>query len=107
MRPSCFALVTLLLVSITGCGDYEADDLSRSQLRRWTGDFVKIQFRRDALGAGRDLPIDPTTDSINGAEVTLAGRLSRVEGSAILLIDSSEKTVWIPRDVILTVTHQP
>jgi hypothetical protein len=33
------------------------------------GEYCTVQFRRDALGAGSNLPVPPTTGSINNAEV--------------------------------------
>ena len=70
------------------------------------GKNVRVQFRRDALGAAAALPISPTTGEINGASTTVVGTLIRVEADAIV-VDSQGRPKWIPREVILLVEANP
>ena len=79
---------------------------NRSELSQWIGKTVQVQFRRDALGAGADLPVSPTTDSINGAETSIGGTLTAVEPHAIVL-NANDGPKWIPREVILLVESTP
>tara|TARA_R110002096_G_scaffold163342_5_gene330881 strand:- start:3876 stop:4121 length:246 start_codon:yes stop_codon:yes gene_type:complete len=71
-----------------------------SELSDWIGETVRVQFRRDALGAAATLPIGPNTSTINGAETTLVGKLLEVNSSSIVL-EESNRQKWIPREVIL------
>ncbi len=69
---------------------------------------VKVQFDRNALGAGSGLPISPTTDSINGATTSIRGKLLKEEGDWIVLETSTyanehltKHILWIPKAKIL------
>lgn len=63
---------------------------------------VKVQFRRDALGGAHTLPISPNTDSINGAQVSLSGKLLTVNDEWIVL-EHNKRNHWIPRDAVLLI----
>lgn len=63
---------------------------------------MKVQFRRDALGAGAALPVPPTTDIMNGAVISISGTLVAVEIDSVV-IEIDKKSNWIPRDVILCI----
>ncbi len=67
------------------------------------GAACKIQFRRDALGSsGVTLPIGPTVDRANGAEVSLNGRFKAMDRRWIIVQDErGERDFWIPRDMVL------
>ena len=70
-----------------------------------------MQFRRDALGAGASLPIGPTIDSQNGADVSQHGKLIAVEGEGIVVEYTGPQittvfTYWIPYPAILNVRFQ-
>lgn len=65
------------------------------------GAYCSVQIRRDYLGASRELPVSPTTSSINGAEVSVSGRFLRADAEWIVLSDIDHRELWIPRSVIL------
>jgi hypothetical protein len=66
------------------------------------GEIVKVQFRRDALGSAHDLPVSPTTDSQNGARVSLSGTLMLVNEDWIVL-EYQKRAHWIPRHAVLLI----
>jgi hypothetical protein len=68
------------------------------------GEPVTIQFRRDALGSAHNLPVPPTTHSINGAQVSLSGRLSAVTPEWIV-VEYEAHDHWISRDTVLLIRH--
>lgn len=70
------------------------------------GKNVRVQFRRDALGAAASLPVPPTTGEINGAATCVVGKLTKAEGNGIV-IGPEERPKWIPREVILFVEANP
>lgn len=92
-----FSLAFALLVSVvfSGC---EKQDVPALQ----AGKACKIQFRRDALGAGANLPISPTTDNMNGADTSVAGTLKRTTAEWIV-IEGKRGEIWIPKSVILLI----
>ena len=70
------------------------------------GAHCTVQFRRDMLGSHSDLPISPLTDGINGANVSVSGRLLRTDDQWIVLARKHHETgaeyeLWIPRDNVL------
>ena len=65
---------------------------------------VTVQFRRDALGASHALPISPTVDSMNGANVTLKGELLAVNKNWVVVQDDT-KTHWIARPTVLLLSQ--
>jgi hypothetical protein len=61
-----------------------------------------VQFRRDALGSGHELPVPPLTDVINGAPVSVTGTLEAVHGSWIVLdTHAPRRKHWIPVGSVL------
>jgi len=82
-----------------------------------------VQFRRDALGGATTLPVSPTAHSINGAVVSMQGKLLATDKEAILLEatksrpqpqvgESGQKTsspamgrFWIPKSSILLLEY--
>jgi hypothetical protein len=80
--------------------------MSTGELRQWAGKNVRIQFRRDALGAAASLPVPPTAGEINGATTCVIGKLMHVERTG-LVIGPEEHPKWIPREVILFVEANP
>lgn len=66
------------------------------------GERVRLQFRRDALGGAGDLPVPPTTISINGASVSIAGELV-VSTEHWLCVMLNGRKHWVPREVVLLV----
>jgi hypothetical protein len=105
------ALVLVVLVG-AGCGEHEKAKLSQK-----IGANCTVQFRRgDALGSGASLPVSPTVFGINGAEVSVAGKLKAVDKEWIVLEKPEpDATVngkpqpqppaelWIPREAVLLV----
>lgn len=72
------------------------------------GKECTIQFRRDALGAARDLPVPPTTDNINGAETSVHGKLVRSnEEWLVLQVGDGEasRETWIPKQLVLLIKY--
>lgn len=67
-----------------------------------TGKRCTIQFRRDALGAGANLPIPPTTGSINGAATSIEGTLRRVTAEWVVIERNGEE-ISVPKGVILLI----
>ena len=49
--------------------DYEA------YLAPKTGTMVTVRFRRDALGMAANIPLSPTSDSLNNAGASIQGQL--------------------------------
>lgn len=94
-----FSIGLVFAVAIAGCGGGTDDGPLVARLgRRCT-----VQFRRgDALGAGGDLPVSPTTGNINGAQVNLEGTL-RAVGGGWIAVESAGRAYCIPRDAILLV----
>lgn len=93
---------------LTSCTKYHSP-AAPNFLKQHVGDFCVVQFRRDALGAGANLPISPSTGEINGASVTLRGKLLAAEGEGLVIEDSVHfrgGTVWIPYHVILSVAPE-
>ena len=67
------------------------------------GQNCTVQFRRgDVLGAGGGLPVPPTTGAINGAEVSVSGKLRSVSGNWIA-VESGGTEYCIPHEAILLV----
>jgi hypothetical protein len=97
--PLSFGILTLLLA---GCDRTASRHTLDSEISAWIGETVRVQFRRDALGAAATLPISPNTSTINGAETTLIGKLIEVHSSSIV-IEEADRQKWIPREVILFV----
>tara|TARA_R110002126_G_scaffold4409_19_gene23231 strand:- start:2116 stop:2412 length:297 start_codon:yes stop_codon:yes gene_type:complete len=69
-----------------------------------TGEYVTVQFRRDALGVSHGLPVSPTVDSMNGASVNLRGKLLAVDKNWVVVKDDAN-THWIARPSILLLTQ--
>jgi hypothetical protein len=68
------------------------------------GKQCTIQFRRDALGAGADMPVPPMTDNINGADTSISGTLKSSTGEWIVL-DRNGSEVWVPKTAVLLIKY--
>ena len=90
----------ILLGFLSGCG---GPVVETNPLRAKIGRSCTVQFRRgDGLGAGGVLPVSPTTSGINGAEVSVYGKLSEVGDGWITIV--AEKVEYnIPRESILLI----
>ena len=103
-------LLTIAMATLfSGCDNTVDDGMTTSEMSTWIGKNVRVQFRRDALGAGAVLPISPETGEINGAETTVVGILLKVETKSIVISNHlrERSPKWIPREVILFVEANP
>jgi len=99
MKITARLAITLMILSIfvaAGC-ERKGHNVPKR------GSYCTIQFRRDALGAAADLPIPPTTGSINGASVCVTGKFSRMDEDWVILTEGKDVETWIPRSVILLI----
>jgi hypothetical protein len=93
--------LVLVLMPLAACNiDASTNSTSSHPLSSRKGDACKVQLRRDALGAKAALPIPPTTDVFNGAEVSVSGELRKISNSGVLL-EAAGEDIWIPSDSIL------
>jgi hypothetical protein len=89
-------LLIAAMVLPLGCGNPSASDGLNDKI----GTMCTVQFRRgDALGGAAPLPVGPQSDSINGADVSVAGKLTAVDEKWIVLDDKT----WIPRSSVLLI----
>ena len=96
MKTVTLAIIVVLVLGISSCGR------APGQLASYVGQNCEVQFRRDALGGAAALPVPPTTDNINGAQVSLSGRLDAATSNSILIV-AAQKRYWIPLDSVLLV----
>jgi hypothetical protein len=88
----------MFALMLSGCGG-SGGTKSPAALVAKIGKPCEVQFRRNALGAAGQ-PIPPATGAYNGADVTVAGKLSRVTDDWIA-ITGAGREYWIPRENIL------
>jgi hypothetical protein len=78
------------------------------------GTMCTVQFRRDALGAGANIPVSPTVNISDGASVSIGGQFQGINHEAILLeydgINAENQRVrpcqlWIPKSSILLIEY--
>lgn len=64
-----------------------------------------VYFRSDVLGKTEGNPTPVLTDNLNGAQVSLSGKLVELRSDAVILLyGESQRRVWIPRENVLAVT---
>ncbi len=73
------ALVAMLLLVVLVCSGCEKPGSAAASGKIPAGSSCTIQFKRDMLGISRELPISLMTGSMNGAEVSLSGKLIRMD----------------------------
>ncbi len=105
MNLPCSLLASLALLS--SCAPPSApvsyhDDLIEGPT---PGSIVTLQFRRDALGAAAQLPVSPTTNGINGAQVSITGQLVTIAEDWIAL-ELKGKRHWVPRETVLMLVEE-
>ena len=114
------ASLLLLCCAVAGCGNsaplvastnHKPDrSSSASADLPAIGAFCTVQLRRDLLGAASDLPISPLVNGINGSEVSVSGRLLKVDAEWIVLEhrrQDRQSELWIPRgNVLLLSVHK-
>ena len=101
-RPCSLALALVFAVVCTGCDRMNSGVGNAEAPALQTGKACTVQFRRDALGAAANLPVSPTTHSINGAETCVMGTLKRATAEWVV-IEKNAKEIWIPKSVILLI----
>lgn len=91
-----------MILALCGCSN-SPNTGERNLLAGKIGQNCTVQFRRgDGLGGGGNVPIPPTTNAMNGAEVSVGGKLQAVEGNWIVVgVDKQE--YYIPRESILLI----
>ena len=96
--------VLLTVFSVTAC-DKPSSGLSVER-EIPTGTYCTIQFLRDALGGSTNLPISPTTSSINGAKVAISGYMLEMNDEWIVLKTQTDggNELWIPRRNVLLIS---
>jgi hypothetical protein len=92
---SRFLCALLVAVVLVGCNQQVTEQPP-------VGSSVTVQFRRDALGSANANAVPPTTDSINGAAVSMGGSLTKVNKDWVV-IESGGKTFWIPKSAVLLI----
>lgn len=95
-------LSTLTAVLVVGCG---SDNAAGGKAELPIGQQCEIQFRRDALGQGAELPTSATTGNINGATVNISGTLVSATAEWVV-IKKDNDSLWIPRAVVLLIRVQ-
>lgn len=95
-------LFTLGLLVSSGCSNgnsFAQSDALRSRIGR----NCDVQIRPDWLGTSNELPISVGTDGVNGAKVSVSGKLAEVDENWIVLRDGDPGTqeTIIPRDAVL------
>lgn len=112
MRSSRFKNVLAVIImgalamGLTGCNFEVASGRNNpagKTLSIQKGKQCTIQFRRDALGAARDLPVSPTTGSINGAEVSVSGKFVAMDQEWVVINQGSGREIWVPRNMVLAI----
>lgn len=64
-----------------------------------------VYFRSDVLGKTEGNPTPVLTDNLNGARVSLSGKVVELRSDAVILLyGESQRRVWIPRENVLAVT---
>jgi len=105
IKKLAIVVIVLPLLAVISCDSKTSGSKAANRITPKTGAICTVQFRRDALGAGASLPIPPTTDNINGAQVSIGGRFSRMDDSWIVLtaFQNDKEEIWIPHSVILLI----
>ena len=93
-------------LALAGCGNSATNTYNEVLLDGppqglTVGAPTTIGVRPDVLGAARDLPVSVTTDSVNGATVTVSGTLHNVQPDWIVIDDAvSGHRHWISLDTV-------
>lgn len=96
------ASVLLLLLVASGCNrQSSAASSTKAEIASPIGARCTVQFRRDVLGGSMDVPVSPTTDRINGVDVSVTGELVDMTSEWIVLERHPGGVLWIPRQNVL------
>jgi hypothetical protein len=101
-------LFAVIVLTFAGCGGLGGQEGKGAGQPAAPGAYCTVQFKRDVLGASRELPVSPRTGSINGAKVSVSGKFLRMTESWLVIhsadsrgaIDENRET-WIPFENIL------
>jgi hypothetical protein len=99
MKTPLLVLFTLALLPACDSGANRSGAVAQPPV----GQMVTVQFRRDALGGAANLPVSPTTNSVDGAKVSLSGHLTEAN-QEWLVIRTAAGEHWIARDSVLLVS---
>jgi hypothetical protein len=104
---STIVAVLLSLLYAAFCGGCERTEASgpspapAAALQPAPGTEVIVHFRRDALGALRDVPIPVSTHEFNESKVCVRGALRSMDEEWIVLERERGGDAWVPRGAIL------
>ncbi len=103
IKKLAIVVIVLPLFAVISCDSKTSDSQAANRITPKAGAICTVQFRRDALGASVSLPISPTTDNINGAQLSINGNFSRMDDSWVVLtaFQNDKEEIWIPHSVIL------
>lgn len=92
-------LITALLLAslVSGCG------MAPEQPPK--GEMATVQFRPEALGGSDGPRVSVGTDVMNGARVSMTGKLVPLNEEWVAL-EQDNQTCWIPRDMVLLIRIQ-
>lgn len=93
-RPLIATCAPLLFCLTHACGSSSGPPI---------GSDVQVQLKRDVLGTATDLPVPPTTSVMNGAKVSVIGKLTRVTDEW-LVVQEDAVDHWILRSNVLLVS---
>lgn len=104
-EPRSLPLIAAVCLALAGCGTQEVSQQAATGLRAKIGYGCKIQFRRDALGAAVN-PVPPTSDSFNGSDVSISGKLKDVKGDWLVIerptgTPNQTFECWVPTHSVL------
>ena len=105
-------LFCCMLAAITVCAVGCKDRSQKDVLSEKVNSNCTIYFNRAALGGTSPNIVPATTDSIDGASISLSGKLIKVTPEWIVLEyypDNNikmKRNAWIPRRVVLFVSTQ-
>ena len=101
MRTVSAILATVTII-LGGCSN-PPSVAEKPPFAQKIGQNCTVQLRRgDGLGAGGDVPVSLTTANINGADVSVKGKL-RAVADGWIAIEAENTEYCIPREAILLV----
>jgi hypothetical protein len=108
LRATMLSAVLALSTTSLGCntGDKKrVEDLAPTSGGKTPSSMVgarcTVHFCRNLLGVGADSPIPVTSDVHNGAQLTVAGRITSVRDQWLIVEKSDKTSYWIPQMSIL------
>lgn len=101
-------VLTLMAMMLTGC---KPESKNSSIPKDLIGKVCTVQLDRNALGTACNVPVPPTTGSINGSEVCVGGTIEKIDSNWVVVSQevrsgADKKTIYIPMESVLLITHQ-